>query len=142
MSASKKSTKTSLRPQLDIDRRVLPMNLEEYLREFDKIRSSGTAVNETLYYPALSNRLNGICKGLKPHARYMAADLSSWTPIAAMGRARRSMIFSVEHRIFAFSSPLRYNAAVRMRSKRPRVLPKRRPERVRNLAESKARGKR
>jgi hypothetical protein len=46
------------------------MNLvEEYLREMYDIRASGSAVKETSYYPALSNLLNGIGKGLKPRVR-------------------------------------------------------------------------
>jgi hypothetical protein len=40
--------------------------LEEYLREMHEIRASGSAVKETSYYPALSNLLNGVGKGLKP----------------------------------------------------------------------------
>lgn len=43
--------------------------LEEYLREMYDIRASGSAVKETSYYPALSNLLNGIGKGLKPRVR-------------------------------------------------------------------------
>lgn len=43
--------------------------LEEYLREMHDIRASGSAVKETSYYPALSNLLNGIGKGLKPRVR-------------------------------------------------------------------------
>src|SRR5580700_5479881 len=43
--------------------------LEEYLREMHDIRSSGSAVKETSYYPALSNLLNGIGKSLKPRVR-------------------------------------------------------------------------
>ena len=43
--------------------------LEEYLRELHEIRSSGSAVKETSYYPALSNLLNGIGKTLKPRVR-------------------------------------------------------------------------
>jgi len=43
--------------------------LEEYLREMHEIRASGNAVKETSYYPALSNLLNGIGKGLKPRVR-------------------------------------------------------------------------
>jgi hypothetical protein len=43
--------------------------LEEYLREMHEIRASGSAVKETSYYPALSNLLNGIGKGLKPRVR-------------------------------------------------------------------------
>lgn len=43
--------------------------LEEYLREMHDIRASGSAVKETSYYPALSNLLNGIGKGMKPRVR-------------------------------------------------------------------------
>ena len=43
--------------------------LEEYLHELHEIRSSGNAVKETSYYPALSNLLNGIGKTLKPRVR-------------------------------------------------------------------------
>ena len=43
--------------------------LEDYLRELHEIRSSGSAVKETSYYPALSNLLNGIGKTLKPRVR-------------------------------------------------------------------------
>jgi hypothetical protein len=43
--------------------------LEEYLQELHEIRSSGSAVKETSYYPALSNLLNAIGKGLKPRVR-------------------------------------------------------------------------
>jgi hypothetical protein len=43
--------------------------LEEYLHELHEIRSSGSAVKETSYYPALSNLLNGIGKTLKPRVR-------------------------------------------------------------------------
>ena len=40
--------------------------LEAYLREVSEIRSSGSAVKETSYYPAISNLLNVIGKTLKP----------------------------------------------------------------------------
>ena len=43
--------------------------LEEYLHEVHEIRSSGSAVKETSYYPALSNLLNGVGKSLKPRVR-------------------------------------------------------------------------
>jgi len=43
--------------------------LEEYLRELHEIRSSGSAVKETSYYPALSNLLNAIGKTIKPRVR-------------------------------------------------------------------------
>ena len=43
--------------------------LEAYLREMNEIRSSGSAVKETSYYPAISNLLNGIGKMLKPRVR-------------------------------------------------------------------------
>ena len=43
--------------------------LEEYLHELHEIRSSGSAVKETSYYPAISNLINGIGKTLKPHVR-------------------------------------------------------------------------
>ena len=43
--------------------------LEEYLNELHEIRSSGSAVKETSYYPALSNLLNGIGKTLKPRVK-------------------------------------------------------------------------
>ena len=40
--------------------------LEAYLREVSEIRSSGSAVKETSYYPAISNLLNVIGETLKP----------------------------------------------------------------------------
>ena len=43
--------------------------LENYLRELREIRSSGEAVDETSYYPALSSLLNDIGKTLKPKVR-------------------------------------------------------------------------
>jgi len=43
--------------------------LEDYLRELRDIRSSGAAVKETSYYPALSNLFNEIGKHLKPRVR-------------------------------------------------------------------------
>ncbi len=43
--------------------------LETYLRELSVIRSSGSAVPETSYYPALSNLLNEIGGDLKPKVR-------------------------------------------------------------------------
>ena len=43
--------------------------LETYLRELRDIRSSGAAVKETSYYPALSNLLNEVGKRLKPRVR-------------------------------------------------------------------------
>lgn len=43
--------------------------LQEYLHELHDIRSSGSAVKETSYYPAISNLLNGIGKALKPRVR-------------------------------------------------------------------------
>jgi REP element-mobilizing transposase RayT len=43
--------------------------LENYLRELRDIRSSGAAVKETSYYPALSNLFNEIGKHLKPRVR-------------------------------------------------------------------------
>ena len=43
--------------------------LQEYLNELHEIRSSGSAVKETSYYPAISNLLNGIGKSLKPKVR-------------------------------------------------------------------------
>ena len=43
--------------------------LEQYLRELRDIRSSGAAVKETSYYPALSNLFNEIGKTLKPKVR-------------------------------------------------------------------------
>jgi len=43
--------------------------LQEYLHELHEIRSSGSAVKETSYYPAISNLLNGIGKALKPRVR-------------------------------------------------------------------------
>jgi len=42
---------------------------ESYFRELRDIRSSGAAVKETSYYPALSNLLNEVGKGLKPRVR-------------------------------------------------------------------------
>jgi hypothetical protein len=43
--------------------------LETYLEELSAIRSSGGAVKETSYYPALSNLLNEVGKTLKPRVR-------------------------------------------------------------------------
>jgi hypothetical protein len=43
--------------------------LETYLRELRDIRSSGAAVKETSYYPALSTLLNEVGKKLKPRVR-------------------------------------------------------------------------
>ena len=43
--------------------------LETYLEEVYAIRSSGGAVKETSYYPALSNLLNEVGKTLKPRVR-------------------------------------------------------------------------
>lgn len=43
--------------------------LQTYLHEMNEIRSSGSAVEETSYYPAISNLLNGIGKTLKPRVR-------------------------------------------------------------------------
>jgi hypothetical protein len=43
--------------------------LETYLEELFAIRSSGGAVKETSYYPALSNLLNEVGKSLKPRVR-------------------------------------------------------------------------
>lgn len=43
--------------------------LETYLRELRDIRSSGAAVKETSYYPALSNLLNDVGRKLKPRVR-------------------------------------------------------------------------
>ncbi len=43
--------------------------LQEYLNELHEIRSSGNAVKETSYYPAISNLFNGIGKALKPKIR-------------------------------------------------------------------------
>ena len=43
--------------------------LQEYLNELHEIRSSGSAVKETSYYPAISNLLNGVGKALKPKVR-------------------------------------------------------------------------
>jgi hypothetical protein len=43
--------------------------LEFYLQELRDIRSTGAAVKETSYYPALSNLLNEIGKTLKPKVR-------------------------------------------------------------------------
>jgi hypothetical protein len=43
--------------------------LETYLTELRDIRSSGAAVKETSYYPALSNLLNEVGKRLKPRVR-------------------------------------------------------------------------
>jgi hypothetical protein len=43
--------------------------LQEYLHELYEIRSSGSAVKETSYYPAISNLLNGVGKALKPRIR-------------------------------------------------------------------------
>jgi len=43
--------------------------LETYLRELREIRSSGQALPETSYYPALSNLFNEIGKQLKPRVR-------------------------------------------------------------------------
>lgn len=43
--------------------------LETYLKDVREIHSTGAAVAETSYYPALSNLLNEIGKGLKPKVR-------------------------------------------------------------------------
>jgi hypothetical protein len=43
--------------------------LEKYLTEMREIRTSGAAVKETSYYPALSNLLNEVGKTLKPKVR-------------------------------------------------------------------------
>src|SRR6266545_5852224 len=43
--------------------------LETYLEEVYAIRSSGGAVKENSYYPALSNLLNEVGKTLKPRVR-------------------------------------------------------------------------
>ena len=43
--------------------------VETYLEELYAIRSSGGAVKETSYYPALSNLLNEVGKTLKPRVR-------------------------------------------------------------------------
>ncbi len=43
--------------------------LETYLRELREIRSSGSAVRETSYYPALANLLNRVGTTLKPRVR-------------------------------------------------------------------------
>lgn len=43
--------------------------LQEYLHELYEIRSSGSAVKETSYYPAISSLLNGVGKALKPRVR-------------------------------------------------------------------------
>jgi len=43
--------------------------LETYLEELYATRSSGGAVKETSYYPALSNLLNEVGKTLKPRVR-------------------------------------------------------------------------
>ena len=43
--------------------------VETYLEDLYAIRSSGGAVKETSYYPALSNLLNEVGKTLKPRVR-------------------------------------------------------------------------
>jgi hypothetical protein len=43
--------------------------LETYLRELRDIRSTGAAVKETSYYPALSSLFNEVGKTLKPKVR-------------------------------------------------------------------------
>ena len=43
--------------------------LETYLQELRAVRSSGAAVKETSYYPALSTLLNEIGKTLKPKVK-------------------------------------------------------------------------
>ena len=43
--------------------------LEIYLEDIRAIRSSGAAVKETSYYPALANLLNEVGKSLKPKVR-------------------------------------------------------------------------
>ncbi len=43
--------------------------LETYLKDLRDIRSTGAAVAETSFYPALSNLLNEIGKTLKPKVR-------------------------------------------------------------------------
>ena len=51
--------------------------LEEYLRELHEIRSSGSAVKETSYYPPRSNLLNAIGKGLTTASGYSEGHLRS-----------------------------------------------------------------
>jgi hypothetical protein len=43
--------------------------LEAYLRDLYEIRSTGAAVKETSYYPALANLLNAVGGQLKPRVR-------------------------------------------------------------------------
>ena len=43
--------------------------IEEYLKELHQIRSTGAAVAETSYYPALRDLLNAVGKSLKPKVR-------------------------------------------------------------------------
>jgi hypothetical protein len=43
--------------------------LETYLRELREIRSTGSALQETSYYPALANLLNTVGQSLKPRVR-------------------------------------------------------------------------
>jgi len=43
--------------------------LETYLKDLRDIRSTGAAVEETSYYPTLSNLVNEVGKGLKPKVR-------------------------------------------------------------------------
>ena len=43
--------------------------LETYLQDLQTTRSSGAAVKETSYYPALANLLNEVGKTLKPKVR-------------------------------------------------------------------------
>ena len=43
--------------------------LETYLQDLHEIRSTGSGVKETSYYPALSNLLNEVGKRLKPRVR-------------------------------------------------------------------------
>jgi hypothetical protein len=51
--------------------------LQEYLHELHEIRSSGSAVKETSYYPAISNLLNGVGKVLKPRVRCII-NIKNW----------------------------------------------------------------
>jgi hypothetical protein len=61
--------------------------LETYLEELRLTRSSGTAVPETSYYPALSNHLNEAGRALKPRVHCI---MHLKTPALASPMAARS----------------------------------------------------
>jgi len=61
---AKRSTKGGREASVE-DRGIL----EAYLTELKTVRSSGAGVEETSYYPALSNLFNAVGKTLKPKVR-------------------------------------------------------------------------